>query len=105
MNENIFNNEDLCDIEKKTKLNKTLIIEYYKKFLLSYPNGRINKQKFIDDIVFKLIIDDEKNNLEKSEQIKSEKVKLCLYLFNICDQDESGEVDFIEVIIFFIKSL
>ncbi len=99
MSELNLNNEDLKIIQDKTKLNRDLIMEYYKSFLISYPNGRISKQKFIDEIVFRLVIVDEKKESIKvtdDDEIKNEKTKLCVQLFNICDADETGEVDFIE---------
>lgn len=98
-----LNSDDLSMLKSKTKLNSNLIIGYFKQFLEKYPKGRIKKQEFIDDIVIKLIIDDTELLLDKKEKYEQqkEKIKLCERLFDICDQDESGAVDFIEYFILF----
>jgi hypothetical protein len=91
-----LNKDDLSILEDKTKLNKDLIMKYFKQFLKKYPKGRIKKDEFINDIVVNLVIEEKCADHESVEQ-KKEKIKLCERVFDICDQDESGKVDFVEV--------
>lgn len=92
-----LNQNELDLLKDKTKLNQELIRGYFKQFLEKYPKGRINKKEFINEIVFKLIIEDKAGQSEDLVQRSQEKIKLSERLFNVCDQDESGKVDFIEV--------
>ena len=92
-----LNHKDLELLKDKTKLNQELIRTYFKQFTEKYPKGRINKKEFINEIVFKLIIEDTPNGNEDLAKRSLEKIKLSERLFDICDQDESGKVDFIEV--------
>ena len=97
MNELNLHQSDLNKIESITKFKTNSIIQYYKQFLTIFPNGRISKQKFIDEILFKLIVEEKnKDSIQNEDEIRNEKIKICTRLFDICDQDESGEVDFIE---------
>jgi hypothetical protein len=93
-----LNPSELNMLRDKTHLNPNLIIDYYKTFLNKYPNGRITKVNFIDDIVLKLIINNQSSAKDtKKNDLYQEKIKLSERLFDICDQDESGSVDFTEV--------
>ena len=91
-----LNQNDLSILKDKTKLNSDLIMQYFKQFLVKYPKGRIEKDEFINEIVLKLIIDENKA-FDENVELKNEKIKLCERVFEICDQDESGKVDFVEV--------
>ncbi len=91
-----LNQADLIILKDRTKLNPDLIMKYFKEFLKKYPKGRIKKEEFINDIVLNLVIEENSAGCENNE-VKKEKIKLCERLFDICDQDESGKVDFVEV--------
>lgn len=88
---------DLSLLKNKTKLNPDLIMKYFKQFLIKYPKGRIKKDEFINDIVINLIIEEKARSTIEKKELHKEKIQLCERLFDICDQDESGKVDFVEV--------
>lgn len=97
-----LDNSELNMLQENTNLNPALIVSYYKMFLAKYPNGRITKSDFIQDIILKLIVDHHKLSPECEKckidpDLYQEKIKLSERLFDICDQDESGSVDFAEV--------
>jgi Ca2+-binding EF-hand superfamily protein len=71
--------------------------DYYNRFLQRFPNGYINKQEF-NDIVSKVVIDEQ--NAQDSEL----KIYLCKRIFDFCDKDENGTIDFKEYFVnFFIR--
>jgi len=83
-----------------TRRSSTLILNFYTSFTMRYPDGRVGKEDFIENIVFKIIVESENyENIssQNDEELKKEKRKLCERLFEICDQDHNGRVDFLEV--------
>ena len=94
----MLDKNDLSAIEKLTKLNPNLILDYYKQFERKYPTGFINLKQF-NDLIGKLLIVDktDPSDLEKNE----EKIKVSERLFEMCDQDENGCIDFKEYFILF----
>ena len=96
---NNLSENELNQIVTQTKKNSNLVINYYKRFLIKFPNGYINKQEF-SEIISKLIIDDQ-NNLEESNEDKQLKIELCKQIFDLCDCDDNGKIDFKEYVIYF----
>ena len=96
-NEAVSIRNKIKHMKKTTRRSSEFVLDYYKTFLRTYPNGRINKEEFIDNIVSKLIIDEDGSESKGLATNKSEKLTLCERLFEICDQDETGRVDFVEV--------
>jgi hypothetical protein len=84
-------------MKNATRRSSTLILNFHKEFLERYPNGRVNKDQFINEIVYKLIDED-----DSIDECKSEKQSLCERLFAVCDKDEDNKVDFVEVSIHLI---
>jgi Ca2+-binding EF-hand superfamily protein len=101
---------DLNLIEKTTNLDRQIILDYYKKFTQRYASGYISREQF-NEILKKLIfVNEDVNNNNKSvpnetEQTESkrerEKSEICERLFNLCDRDYNGFIDFKEYLILF----
>jgi len=101
---------DLNLIEKTTNLDRNIILDYYKKFTQRYASGYISRDQF-NEILKKLIfVNEDVNNNNKSpenetEQANSKKEKekseICERLFNLCDRDYNGFIDFKEYLILF----
>ncbi len=83
-----------------TRRSSALILNLHSEFLMRYPDGRVGKDEFINNIVFKIIVENESgenSSPQNDEELKKEKRKLCERLFEICDQDQNERVDFLEV--------
>lgn len=80
------------------KLNKNRIIDFYKRFLKRYPDGLIKKSEF-DVINKKILITNQKVKQEDKNQINED--DLCKLMFDLCDTDSSGYIDFQEYLILF----
>ena len=92
-----INRDYLKRLKYITKRNSSVIVDYYTSFKLKYPEGRINIDEF-NDIVYKLIADDEVfPECHGKEENRSERIRICTRLFDVCDVDEDGKIDFMEV--------
>ena len=83
---NKMNSSDFSYIEKNTSLNLDSIKDFYKKFLQKYTNGCVNREEF--NSVLKCLIVNYKDEDENERLLMSNR------LFDICDQDEDGYIDF-----------
>lgn len=81
--------EDLDYIRQKTDLNTDRIFDFYKTFLSKYNNGYVSRDEF-SEIMTRLIVDDKSSQ----EHADPEKLKMCEILFDICDKDDNGFIDF-----------
>lgn len=100
--QNKLNIEDLKFIKRNTNINQKKILENYESFLKRYSNGVVNREEFNKLIKQLLIIDlpDQLNEKEQKE-IEKEKFELCERLFDICDIDDDGYIDFKEYLVLF----
>lgn len=100
-NDNKIHREYLNKMKDITRRNSSLILNYYSLFILRYPDGRVTKEEFVENIVYRLISEgekfDEEINKNAIDEINREKIRLSERLFDICDKDEDGKVDFLEV--------
>lgn len=95
-----LNPNDLSYIQENTNLSLQKIIDFYKTFLSKYNNGYVNRQQFID-IIRKLFIDKNNNARYNEDPNSSEKLAMCERLFDICDHDDDGNIDFKEYLVLF----
>ncbi len=93
--ESNLDQSELNYLKEKTNLSLQKILDYYRQFLSKYNNGCVNRQQFVE-IIKKLFID--KNNDDKNT---NEKLAMCERLFDICDQDDDGTIDFKEYLVLF----
>lgn len=96
--QNDLDNDDLRYIKERTNLSFQRILDFYRTFLSKYNSGYVNRQQFID-IINKLFID--KNDKNERVQNSNEKLAICERLFDICDHDDDGSIDFKEYLILF----
>lgn len=90
--------DDINQIASKTKLNSSLIMDYFQRFNKRFPNGYLNKQEF-NEIALKLMI---KNEITvESDEEKNSKLDLCKRIFDLCDCDYNGKIDFKEYFLHF----
>ena len=91
--------EYLNKMKDITRRNSSLILNYYSMFILRYPDGRITKEEFVENIIYRLISESEEkdNNSDSCNVNNKEKISLSERLFDICDKDDDGKVDFLEV--------
>lgn len=89
---------DINQIVLRTKLNSNLIMDYYQRFKKRFPEGYINKEEF-NEIALKIIVNDETSN--DSDEEKALKADLCKRIFDLCDCDDNGSVDFKEYFVHF----
>lgn len=92
---NELNDADLNYIKEKTNLSLCAIFDYYKKFLLRFNNGRVNREQF-NEIIDKLLINDKSQKGYHSEQLS-----LSERFFEMCDKDDDGYIDFKEYLVLF----
>jgi Ca2+-binding EF-hand superfamily protein len=83
---NKMNSVDFNFIQKNTNLNLSSIKDFYAKFLQKYSNGCVNREEF-NSVLKSLIV----NNKDEDE---NERLLMSNRLFDICDQDEDGYIDF-----------
>lgn len=95
-----LNANDLSYIQENTNLSLQKIIDFYKTFLSKYNSGYVNRQQFID-IIRKLFIDKNNNSRCNEDPNSSEKLAMCERLFDICDHDDDGNIDFKEYLVLF----
>jgi Ca2+-binding EF-hand superfamily protein len=103
--ENTLNANDFHFIKSNTQLNANSIFEFYKTFLSKYNNGHVNREEFTE-ILQRLVIVDEssfssKAKSEQQRKLEAEKRKMCEILFDICDKDDNGLIDFKEYLVLF----
>lgn len=94
-----LNENDLNYIRERTSLSSTRIFEYYKTFLSKFNNGNVDRKEF-NEIAKKLIIHNLKND-ENKTYIDTQLLAMCERLFDICDKDENGSIDFKEYLVLF----
>lgn len=82
---------ELNFMNKNTQFNSDTILEYYRKFLSRYNNGFVNREQF------KLIC----KNLIIGKENEEEKTSMVNLLFDLCDKDENGHIDFKEYLVLF----
>ena len=87
---------DLNFIKNNTKLNSNSIFDFYKTFLSKYNNGCVNREEF-SEILQRLIIADGVND----EKLENEKKIMCEIIFDLCDKDDNGFIDFKEYLVLF----
>jgi Ca2+-binding EF-hand superfamily protein len=86
---------DFYFIKNNTQLNTNAILDFYKTFLSKFNNGCVNREQFGEILHRLVIVDDEDKKLE------AEKMKMCELLFDICDKDDNGFIDFKEYLVLF----
>lgn len=90
---------DIKLIERNTRLSENSILDYYIKFLSKYNNGLVNREQF-NQIIKKLFISNQTN--DSAGKAREEGMKsMCERLFDICDHDEDGYIDFKEYLVLF----
>lgn len=115
-NDATLDQTELNYIKANTHLSLKHILDYYKKFLSKYNSGFVNRAQFVE-IIKKLFIDgnnasltpknsniNNKNNTNKNKEndnAAAEKLAICERLFDICDQDDNGSIDFKEYLVLF----
>ncbi|RNA28555.1 Neuronal calcium sensor 2 [Brachionus plicatilis] len=82
---------ELNFMNQNTQFNSRTILEYYRKFLCRYNNGLVNREQF------RLICE----NLIIGKDDAEEKMSMINLLFDLCDKDESGYIDFKEYLVLF----
>lgn len=90
--------EYIDKMKSMTRRNSSVILSYYASFILMYPDGRVGKKDFIENIVYKLIVESENiEGIAQSEDVlRQEKIEMCERLFDICNVHGDGKVDFLE---------
>lgn len=96
---NDLNQTDLDYIKENTNLSLQKILDFYKTFLSKYNNGNVNRHEFVD-IIKKLFIDKNNNSPDNDPNLNA-KLAICERLFDICDQDDDGSIDFKEYLVLF----
>lgn len=97
---------DLDYIQENTNLSLQRILDFYRTFLSKYNNGYVNRQQFID-IIKKLFIDNNNNtntpdvSKPQDDPNGDEKIAMCERLFDVCDHDDDGNIDFKEYLVLF----
>ena len=83
-----MNSKDFGIIQKNTNLNLDAIKEFYRSFLNKYTNGFVNREEF-NSVIKNLIVNVSTNSDDEKEQLV-----MSNRLFDICDVDEDGYIDF-----------
>jgi hypothetical protein len=86
-----MNSKDLSFIQQNTNLKLDSIKDFYSKFIHKYTNGYVNREQF-NVIIKRMIIDDQ--TASNHGQDENEKLLMSNRLFDICDIDEDGCIDF-----------
>lgn len=97
--DNRLDQTDLNYIKENTNLSLKSILDYYKTFLSKYNNGCVNREQFTE-IIKKLFIETN-NGTDSNDGKLKEKLSMCERLFDICDQDDDGFIDFKEYLVLF----
>lgn len=79
-----------------TRRNTSVVLSYYTSFIVQFPDGRMNRDEFLEKVVDDLVVQAEQGELI-SNKIKEEKIQICSHFFDICDKNADGKVDLIEV--------
>lgn len=82
---------ELNFLNNNTQFNSEAILDYYRKFLSRYNNGYVNRDQFT------LIC----QNLVFGQENAEEKTSMINLLFDLCDRDENGHIDFKEYLALF----
>ena len=88
---------DLDYVEKYTRYNCDKIKKIYKKFIQKYPYGMVSREEFKD--IFKNL--NETDNQDTANKNDSNEDLMTDRLFQMCDIDSNGFIDFKEYIILF----
>ncbi|CAF0944679.1 unnamed protein product [Brachionus calyciflorus] len=78
-------------INDKTKYHSSQIIDYYRKFLYRFNNGMIDREQFTQV----------SENLFLGQNADNEKSSIINLLFDLCDIDNNGYIDFKEYLVLF----
>jgi Ca2+-binding EF-hand superfamily protein len=88
---------DIDYIKNNSQLkNSKEILDFYKKFITVYPNRKLSLQDF--NSVVKRLIPTNENEKRDNSNVTEQFVKI---LFDMCDRDESGSIDFKEYMVLF----
>ena len=100
---NNLNKDDLTFLRNKTNINQNLILEYYEKFAKKFPSGQVSRSQFESLIKAMLIVNFSQGNdsTDDSKEIETKKLDMCDRMWNICDHDEDGYIDFKEYLVLF----
>jgi Ca2+-binding EF-hand superfamily protein len=100
---NRLDETDLNYIKENTNLSLKAILDYYKRFVSKYNNGCVNREQFID-IIKRLFIENSAardQNANNDDHLLKEKLSMSERVFDICDQDDDGFIDFKEYLVLF----
>jgi hypothetical protein len=86
----------LIKMKDLTRRSTSLVLNLYTSFIIQFPSGRMDRDQFFNKVIGNLIDQNESGDL-LNNKAKEEKIQICSRLFDICDQNEDGKVDFIEV--------
>lgn len=82
-----------------TRRNTSVVLSYYTSFVLQFPDGRMNRDQFLNKVVDNLVVQTDKGELVSNKD-KEAKIEIFSRLFDICDRNADGKVDLVEVTYF-----
>lgn len=100
-----LNTFELNLIKKKTQIDEKIIYQYFEQFIKKFPSGFMTYNQFNDLLNMNCTFnenwietDDDNYQNKIIQEIKSNVIR---HLFNICDENDDGEINFYEYFVLF----